>query len=89
MSFSQFIAASRAQEPYHVPGGAYMIYLLSIDSHSVLILETARFYWKDAECPAEWREWLLGALPPQILPGCQDDLLRHLYPSVRVPQCAV
>lgn len=47
-------------------------------------LEPYRCYWKDAECPSQWKEWLGTILPPELLPGCSGDLLRHLLPSVRV-----
>ncbi|PIL23972.1 transcription factor [Ganoderma sinense ZZ0214-1] len=46
--------------------------------------EAYRCYWKDAECPLQWKEWLGTILPPELLPGCSGDLLRHLYPSEAV-----
>ncbi|KAI0721127.1 hypothetical protein C8T65DRAFT_786041 [Cerioporus squamosus] len=46
--------------------------------------ESERYYWKDGECPSQWKEWLQGALPAPILPGSKDDLLRHLFPSESV-----
>ncbi|EJF65833.1 hypothetical protein DICSQDRAFT_50077 [Dichomitus squalens LYAD-421 SS1] len=46
--------------------------------------ETQRLYWKDADCPTEWKEWLAELLPAELLPGCSSDLLRHLYPSEAV-----
>ncbi|TBU37938.1 hypothetical protein BD309DRAFT_875388 [Dichomitus squalens] len=46
--------------------------------------ETQRLYWKDADCPTEWKEWLAELLPAELLPGCSSDLLSHLYPSEAV-----
>ncbi|RPD80033.1 hypothetical protein L226DRAFT_454024 [Lentinus tigrinus ALCF2SS1-7] len=46
--------------------------------------ESERYYWKDGECPSQWKDWLKEILPAQILPGCRDDLLRHLFPSEAV-----
>ncbi|KAI1795904.1 hypothetical protein LXA43DRAFT_881109 [Ganoderma leucocontextum] len=47
-------------------------------------VEPYRVYWKDAECPSQWKEWLGKILPPELLPGCSGDFLRHLYPSEAV-----
>ncbi len=44
--------------------------------------ESERYYWKDGECPSQWKDWLQRVLPAPILPGSRDDLLRHLLPSV-------
>ncbi|KAM5535184.1 hypothetical protein V8D89_011120 [Ganoderma adspersum] len=46
--------------------------------------EPYRCYWKDAECPPQWKEWLRTILPSELLPGCSGDLLRHLHPSEAV-----
>ncbi|TFK88097.1 hypothetical protein K466DRAFT_87058 [Polyporus arcularius HHB13444] len=46
--------------------------------------ESERYYWKDGECPSQWKDWLQGVLPAPILPGSRDDLLRHLLPSESV-----
>ncbi|KAI0748095.1 hypothetical protein C8Q80DRAFT_1270539 [Daedaleopsis nitida] len=46
--------------------------------------ESERLYWKDGECPLPWKEWLQATLPPSILPGCANDLLRHMEPSEAV-----
>ncbi|KAI0374859.1 hypothetical protein BV20DRAFT_397091 [Pilatotrama ljubarskyi] len=48
--------------------------------------ESQRLYWKDADCPPKWREWLLksGAIPTPVLPGSPDDYLGYLFPSETV-----
>ncbi|KAI8998664.1 hypothetical protein BD414DRAFT_453628, partial [Trametes punicea] len=48
--------------------------------------EGERLYWKDADCPPEWRDWLLksGAIPSNVLPGSPDDYLGYLFPSEAV-----
>ncbi|KAH9854204.1 hypothetical protein C2E23DRAFT_726895 [Lenzites betulinus] len=48
--------------------------------------ESQRLYWKDADCPLQWREWLLHHSPilPNILPGSPDDYLGYLSESETV-----
>ncbi|KAI0780970.1 hypothetical protein BD413DRAFT_463733, partial [Trametes elegans] len=50
--------------------------------------ESQRLYWKDADCPLEWRKWLLhsGAVPANVLPGVvnPDDYLGYLSESEAV-----
>ncbi|KAI0362060.1 hypothetical protein OH77DRAFT_1491547 [Trametes cingulata] len=48
--------------------------------------ESQRLYWKDADCPPVWREWLLnsGAIPTPVLPGSPDDYLGYLSSSETV-----
>ncbi|KAI9064403.1 hypothetical protein FKP32DRAFT_1611459 [Trametes sanguinea] len=48
--------------------------------------ETERLYWKDADCPLEWKDWLLrsGAIPTSVLPASPDDYLGYLFPSEAV-----
>ncbi|KAI0336502.1 hypothetical protein GY45DRAFT_1394350 [Cubamyces sp. BRFM 1775] len=54
--------------------------------HHAVAGETQRLYWKDADCPPAWRQWLLesGTIPSHILPGSTDDYLGYLSPSEAV-----
>ncbi|OBZ75450.1 hypothetical protein A0H81_04353 [Grifola frondosa] len=59
------------------------ISLSQSQSTSFMPEETERYYWKDAECPHEWRDWLSSAdiFPSDLLPHSSNDLLRHLISS--------
>ncbi|OJT06140.1 hypothetical protein TRAPUB_3075 [Trametes pubescens] len=48
--------------------------------------ETQRWYWKDADCPLEWRDWLFKSseIPTSVLPSSPDNYLRYLSPSEAV-----
>ncbi|KAI0831274.1 hypothetical protein BC628DRAFT_746277 [Trametes gibbosa] len=48
--------------------------------------ELRRLYWKDADCPLPWREWLLkkSIVSPGVLPGSRDDYLGYLSASEAV-----
>ncbi|KAI0647021.1 hypothetical protein C8Q79DRAFT_907570 [Trametes meyenii] len=48
--------------------------------------EPQRLYWKDADCPPAWRDWLLtsGAIPSRVLPCSRDDYLGYLTHSESV-----
>ncbi|KAI0029383.1 hypothetical protein K488DRAFT_56501 [Vararia minispora EC-137] len=43
------------------------------------------YYAKDAQCPQEWRHWLLnsGLIPAELIPLGTDDLLKHLPLNAR------
>ncbi|KAH9951236.1 hypothetical protein B0H21DRAFT_685285 [Amylocystis lapponica] len=68
ISMTDFVDECREKSPYIAPD------------------ETERLYGKDADCPAEWRDWLCdaGALPSELLPNSQNDLLQHLPDSKNV-----
>lgn len=83
MTLSEFVAISRSQSNHAVAGGSARFTCLPfVYPHS--FIETQRLYWKDADCPPAWRQWLLksGAIPEHILPGSTDDYLGYLSPSV-------
>ncbi|KAL1947864.1 hypothetical protein VTO73DRAFT_13588 [Trametes versicolor] len=48
--------------------------------------ETERWYWKDADCPLEWRDWLFKSseIPTSVLPSSPDNYLKYLSPSEAV-----
>ncbi|KAI0665328.1 hypothetical protein C8Q78DRAFT_986852, partial [Trametes maxima] len=45
--------------------------------------EPQRLYWKDAHCPAVWKEWLLTSdvIPSQVLPCSPENYLEYLVGS--------
>ncbi|KAK0451024.1 hypothetical protein EV421DRAFT_1899252 [Armillaria borealis] len=55
-------------------------------SHFVAPGETVRWYGKDAECPADWDEWLhkSGVIPSRLLPNDSRNYLTKLPKSATV-----
>ena len=44
--------------------------------------EDRRLYWKDADCPDQWKEWLRRVIPHEVMAHGPGDLLRHLHEKV-------
>ncbi|KAK0483780.1 hypothetical protein IW261DRAFT_1332995 [Armillaria novae-zelandiae] len=55
-------------------------------SHFVAPGETVRWYGKDAECPADWDQWLhkSGVFPSRLLPNDPQNYLTNLPKSAAV-----
>lgn len=85
MSFAEFIKESRAQNVYCEPEGLSRSCVLT-QTRCLLTLpmnaEDRRLYWKDADCPDQWKEWLRRVIPPEIMAHGPGDLLGHLYEKV-------
>ncbi len=69
MTLPAFVEMCRKQAVYHEPGGKYQRFRRNNQCSLCLRrIETVRCYWKDAECPSQWKEWLGRILPAELLP---------------------
>ena len=51
----------------------------------IILLETERFYVKDAVCPSQWKGWLMESnIPSMLKPGSSEDVLELLPESVHI-----
>jgi len=58
---------------------------LLISIYFTIFAEAERLYWKDAECPSAWKEWLQDGdtIPTDLLVDGPGDLFRYRPKTVR------